>query len=87
MTLGENGSLILCEDKFIETKGYKVPNGCKDTTGAGDAFRVGFLYGLLKGETVENSAKMANAVAALKCREIGARTALPNVSELVDLIK
>ena len=87
MTLGEKGSLILCENEFIETKGYEVPNGCKDTTGAGDAFRVGFLYGLLKGETVENSAKTANAVAALKCREIGAQTALPKTSELLDLIK
>ena len=87
MTSGENGSLILCENKFIETKGYEVPDGCKDTTGAGDAFRVGFLYGLLKGETVENSAEMANAVAALKCRQIGARTALPNLSELRELTK
>ena len=87
MTLGEKGSLILCENEFVETKGYVVPNGCQDTTGAGDAFRVGFLYGLLKGETVETATKMANAVAALKCRAIGARTALPNVSELVDLIK
>lgn len=87
MTLGENGSLVLCEGEFIETNGYEVPNGCKDTTGAGDAFRVGFLYGLLKGETVETSAKMANAVAALKCREIGARTALPNADELYNLLK
>lgn len=86
MTLGEKGSLILCEDRFIETRGFSVPGGCKDTTGAGDAFRVGFLYGLLKGESVETSAKMANAVAALKCREIGARTALPGEKELFDLL-
>lgn len=86
MTLGDNGSLILCEDEFIETKGYAVPNGCKDTTGAGDAFRVGFLYGLLTNETVENAAEMANAVAALKCREVGARTALPKAAEVFDLI-
>ena len=87
MTLGEKGSLILCEDNFIETKGYQVPNGCKDTTGAGDAFRVGFLYGLLTDKTVETAAEMANAVAALKCREIGARTALPNIAELFALIE
>ena len=86
MTLGESGSLILCGDEFIETNGCEVPNGCKDTTGAGDAFRVGFLYGLLKGETVEISAKMANAVAALKCREIGARTALPDETELAEML-
>lgn len=87
MTLGERGSLFLCEDKFIETMGYAVPGGCKDTTGAGDAFRVGLLYGLLTGETIEMSAKMANAVAALKCRELGARTALPNRNELFDLLQ
>ncbi len=86
VTLGENGSLIYCEDQFIETDGYKIPGVCKDTTGAGDSFRAGFLYGLLKNETVEKAAQMANAVAALKCREIGARTALPNKEELEWLI-
>jgi sulfofructose kinase len=87
MTLGEKGSLLLCEDEFIETDGFGVPNGCKDTTGAGDAFRVGLLYGLLKGESVETAARMANAVAALKCRELGARTALPNIEELNSLLR
>ncbi len=87
MTLGESGSLVLCEDKFIETKSYAVPNGCKDTTGAGDAFRVGLIYGLLKGESLENALEMANAVSALKCREIGARTALPNANELKELLR
>lgn len=86
MTLGSTGSLILCEDEFIETSGFEVPNGCKDTTGAGDAFRVGFLYGLLKGKSVEESARTANAVAALKCRELGARTALPDEIELREML-
>lgn len=86
MTLGEKGSLLLCGDEFIETGGFAVPNGCKDTTGAGDAFRVGLLYGLLTGESVETAARMANAVAALKCRELGARTALPKIEELNSLL-
>jgi sugar/nucleoside kinase (ribokinase family) len=87
VTLGENGSLIYCEDRFIETEGYDVPGGCKDTTGAGDSFRAGFLYGILNNDSVEDSAKNANAVAALKCREIGARTALPNKEELQKLLR
>lgn len=86
VTLGETGSLILCEDLFIESAGFAVPNGCKDTTGAGDAFRTGLLYGLLTGSSVEESARMANAVAALKCRAIGARTALPTRNELNKMI-
>jgi sugar/nucleoside kinase (ribokinase family) len=87
ITLGENGSLILCEDKFIRTEGFAVPGGCKDTTGAGDSFRAGFLYGLLSGADVEEAARTANAVAALKCRAIGARTALPDKNELNFLLK
>ena len=87
VTLGENGSLLLCGDSVIRTPSFAVPNGCKDTTGAGDSFRVGLLYGLLTGSSVEESARMANAVAALKCRAIGARTALPTRAELTDLMK
>ncbi len=87
MTLGASGSLVLCENEFIETSGFGVPNGCKDTTGAGDAFRVGFLYGLLMGETMETATRMANAVAALKCRALGARTSLPTKTELSDFIR
>lgn len=87
LTLGEKGSLIYCENEFIETEGFAVPNGCKDTTGAGDSFRAGFLYGLLKGKSIENAAEMANAVAALKCRALGARTSLPSQSELSELLK
>lgn len=86
VTLGEQGSLLLYEDSFIETSGFAVPGGCRDTTGAGDSYRVGLLYGLLKGESVEESARMANAVAALKCRAIGARTALPRPVDLEDLL-
>jgi sugar/nucleoside kinase (ribokinase family) len=87
VTLGENGSLLLCDDNLIETSGFDVPGGCKDTTGAGDSFRVGLLYGMIKGESIEDSARIANAVAALKCRAIGARTALPTPDEVDDLMK
>ena len=87
VTLGEAGSLLLCDDEFIATPGFEVPGGCKDTTGAGDSFRVGLIYGLITGRSIEESARIANAVAALKCRAIGARTALPTRAELDSLIK
>ncbi|CAN5396510.1 sugar kinase [soil metagenome] len=86
LTLGRAGSIILCEGEFIETPGFDVPGVCVDTTGAGDAFRTGFLYGVLKGGTVEESAEMANAVAALKCRGLGARSSLPNTKELTEFL-
>ncbi|HEV7699576.1 MAG TPA: carbohydrate kinase family protein [Pyrinomonadaceae bacterium] len=87
VTLGNNGSNLLCDGVFVETPAFSVPGGCVDTTGAGDAFRAGFLYGVLRGESVEDSATMANAVAALKCRGVGARTFLPTRDELQTLLK
>lgn len=87
ITLGDAGSLLYGSGEYIETAGFDVPGGCRDTTGAGDAFRVGLLYGFLSGADVETSARMANAAAALKCRRVGARTALPDQSELRTLLK
>lgn len=87
ITLGDHGSLVLGPEGFIESPAFAVPGGCRDTTGAGDAFRVGFLYGLVNGHTVEESCRMANATAALKCRAVGARTSLPTAAELADLLK
>ena len=87
LTLGDAGSLVLCGGTFIETPAFAVPGGCVDTTGAGDAFRTGFLYGVLTGGSVEESCSAANAVAALKCRGIGARNTLPNQPELQTMLK
>ncbi len=87
VTLGASGSIVLSEDSIIETAGFDVPGGCVDTTGAGDAFRAGFLYGMLKRQTIEQSARIANAVAALKCRRPGARAGLPTQNELTLLLK
>ena len=87
MTKGVEGAIILCEDQFIESGSFEVPGGCRDTTGSGDAFHGGFLYGLLSGEDVETSLKLANAVAALKCRALGARTALPSKKELTEFLR
>ncbi|MEA2203425.1 MAG: sulfofructose kinase [Blastocatellia bacterium] len=86
MTMGPRGSLVYCNDQFIESPAFPVPGVCRDTTGAGDAFHAGVIYGMLRGEDLESSLKIANAVAALKCRALGARTALPSVKELHEFI-
>lgn len=86
-TLGSQGSILLADTKIIRTPGFDVPGGCVDTTGAGDAFRAGLLYGILSGGSLETAAASANAVAALKCRKLGARDALPSVKEVTTLLK
>jgi len=82
MTIGAAGAVVYHEGSFIESPGFKAPGGCRDTTGAGDAFHGGLLYGLLTGEDIETSLRLGNAVAAIKCSALGARTALPTKSEL-----
>ncbi len=82
LTKGGRGATVLCNGEFLETPALTVPGGCVDTTGAGDAFHGGFIYGLLRGEEVETSIRLGCAVAALGCRALGARTALPTREEL-----
>ena len=85
-TLGARGAIVLCEGDFIESTAFTVPGECRDTTGAGDAFHAGFIYGMLRGEDVEACLKMGNAVAALKCRALGGRAALPAAEELLEFV-
>jgi sulfofructose kinase len=86
ITMGASGALIYCEGEFIESPAFEVPGGCRDTTGAGDAFHGGFIYAMLGGEDLETCMKLGNAVAALKCRSLGARAALPTADELNEFL-
>jgi sulfofructose kinase len=85
-TLGVRGAVILCQGEFIESPAFEVPRGCRDTTGAGDAFHAGFIYGMLRGEELEECMKFGNAVAALKCQSLGGRAALPTEKELSEFL-
>jgi sulfofructose kinase len=78
-TLGEDGVLIYIRGQFIHSPAFNID--CRDTTGAGDAFHAGFIYGLLTGLTIEETLRFANAIAGLKCLAVGARTGLPTLNE------
>lgn len=79
-------------------KGVYVTDGCQsyfmdafevqsvDTTGAGDAFNAGFLYGLIKGENIENSGLIGNFVASKCVEKYGATNGLPDVPGISGLI-
>jgi len=53
-----------------------------DTTGAGDAFATGFLYGLLNGKGLEECGCLGDIVAQFSITKVGAREGLPNFTEL-----
>lgn len=84
-TLGAEGSLAYCGGEYIATPGFRIDS--RDTTGAGDAFHGGFIYGLIAGYSVEDTLRFANAVAGLKCRALGAQTALPTMDEVQALLQ
>jgi ribokinase len=62
-----------------EKSGRKSP---PETTGAGDAFAAGFLFGLLKGKKIEECGLLGDIVAGFAIKKVGARTGLPTLSQL-----
>src|SRR6266436_5993844 len=86
VTLGARGALIYCEREFVRSPAFAVPGACRDTTGAGDAFHGGFIYGMLREDDLETCMKLGNAVAAMKCRSLGGRAALPTADELKEFL-
>jgi len=87
VTLGARGALVYCEGEFIASPAFAVPGDCRDTTGAGDAFHAGFIYGMLRGDDLETCMTLGNAVAALKCRSLGGRAGLPTADELKEFLE
>ncbi|UCC33923.1 MAG: carbohydrate kinase family protein [Candidatus Bathyarchaeota archaeon] len=79
-TLGRRGCYITNggENHLVEPSEVEVV----DTTGAGDAFCAGFLYGLIKGRGLRDCGRMGNLVASCCLREVGAREGLPKISTL-----
>jgi sulfofructose kinase len=80
VTLGPHGALALDGDRAIHVPAFRI--NAVDTTGAGDVFRGGFIYGLLQRWPTEQVLRFANAAAAVSCTRLGALTGVP---ELVDV--
>lgn len=53
----------------------------EDTTGAGDVYHEALLAGLLWRWPISAILRLANAVAALKCRRLGGRAGIPTLAE------
>ena len=74
MTLGRDGALVYQAGRFHYSSGFIVET--VDTTGAGDVFHGGFIYGLLARWRMPRILDFANAMAALNCTALGARGAI-----------
>ncbi len=81
ITHGGEGSRIVTRDGESRVKVVPAKN-LSDPTGAGDAYRAGFLRGMLAGFSFENCAKLASTVAAYTVEAYGTQTHKFTVDEL-----
>jgi len=83
--LGKKGCYVTDgkECHLVEPPDVKV----FDTTGAGDAFCAGFLYGLIKSKDLYECGKLGNFVATRCITRVGARDGLPKLSDLKTMEK
>ncbi len=80
ITLKEKGCFVTDGNESEHVEAIKT--NVKDTTGAGDAFCAGFLYGLHKGKELKQCGIIGNYLASKCISEMGARKGLPSKEEL-----
>jgi sulfofructose kinase len=83
-TLGRDGVLAWDGNHFQHNSAYCVP--VVDTTGAGDIFHAGFIFGLLQGWPLEQQLDFACAAAAINCTASGARGGIQPVEAIQELM-
>ena len=79
-TLGHDGVLAWDGRQFHYAAAFRVP--VANTTGAGDIFRAGFIYGLLQGWTLPRCLDFSCAAAAINCMAEGARGGICSVDQV-----
>ncbi len=85
VTLGAKGSVTSAGGGTFATPAFKV--AAVDTTGAGDVFHGGYIYGLISGFDIRRTVEFASAFAALKCLKPGGRDGIPTLGETLKLMK
>ncbi len=83
-TMGEEGVLAWDGEKFHYAQAFLIEP--VDTTGAGDIFHAGFIYGLLQGWPMQRQLEFACAAAGLNCMGVGARGGIETVEKIERLV-
>ena len=79
-TLGQEGVLAWDGKRFHYASAYCIDS--VDTTGAGDIFHAGFIYGLVQSWPIQRQLEFACAAAALNCTAIGARGGIRSIENI-----
>ncbi len=83
ITRSDKGSVIVSSDGAIDIPAVVSSKGVVDTTGAGDLYAAGFLYGYTHGKSLEECGKIASIMAGEIISHVGARPQ----RDLVELLK
>jgi ribokinase len=81
--LGAKGCYVTDGQEKLKVEPFKVK--AIDTTGAGDAFDAGFLYGLISEKSLYECGQLGNFVASRNVMKLGAREGLPYAKDLAFL--
>ncbi len=92
VTRGSSGSVAASRQAYdaseppqvVSVEAFSVP--VVSTLGAGDVFHGGLLAGLVRGLEIRSALIVANAAAALSCRALDGRSAIPTWDELLAFV-
>lgn len=84
VTLGGEGAIILKDNKFFKSNGYKIT--VKDTVGAGDSFLATLIDNILRNKKPQESLDFACAIGAMVASKDGANPSI-NSSEISTLMR
>jgi sulfofructose kinase len=85
VTMGADGVAWVESGEIVHLPGFQVD--AVDTLGAGDAWHGAFALALAEGKAERDAAIFANAVAALKCTQLGGRKASPDRETVENFLK
>ena len=83
-TLGALGAVAWDGQRFHYCRGFKVR--AVDTTGTGDVFHAGIVYGVLRGWPLDEMLEFSCAAAALNCTAAGARGGIKSLRQIRNLM-
>lgn len=82
VTDGSNGTVLYTKDEVIKAESCKTE--VIDSTGAGDSFAGGFVYGLLQGYPLEKCLRIASVSGSYACTKHGGQGGCCTIEELYE---
>ncbi len=84
VTRGRQGSVVVTKEDLVAVEAHQVPKRV-DTTGAGDLYAAGFLFGLTEGRPLHECGRLGSIAAAAVIGHIGPRPGL-SLAQMIHLV-